>query len=131
MTKLTLVDRGVNISAFNDARKSDDMPGMVAAVLSFTATSSNKPLAFSAALGGLSSSVTSLSDKLSDNKGVKLSDVMAAQAAVGAVIGLGAELVGEKIGARDKKTGALVSGVGRVKVSIYIFVGLSTQNALA
>ena len=56
---------------------------------------------------------------------------MAAQAAVGAVIGLGAELVGEKIGARDKKTGALVSGVGRVKVSIYIFVGLSTQNALA
>lgn len=45
MTKLTLVDRGVNISAFNDARKSDDMPGMVAAVLSFTATSSNKPLA--------------------------------------------------------------------------------------
>ena len=112
MKEITFTDRTVAALSFNDARENNDIPGMVSATSTMATTLPNKPFALSMSMVGLTSSITSLGDKISNNTGIKASDIMATQAALGTVIGLTAESLGESIGKRDKKTGELVSGLG-------------------
>lgn len=112
MDILKNVDRTVSLSSFEDARQSNDIPAMVSSASGLAATMNYKPAALALSIQALGATVTSLAGKVQNNQGVKASDVMATQAALGTVLGLGAESLGEHIGSRDNKTGKVFEGVG-------------------
>lgn len=112
MDILKNVDRTVSLSSFEDARQDNDIPAMVSSASGLAATINYKPAALALSIQALGATVTSLAGKVQNNQGVKVSDVMATQAALGTVLGLGAESLGEHIGSRDNKTGKVFGGVG-------------------
>ncbi|WP_054618657.1 hypothetical protein [Neisseria sp. 83E34] len=57
-------------------------------------------------------SFTSLADKTANNQGIKVSDVMATQAALGSLLGNAAQYAGDAIGSRNKAAGKALETVG-------------------
>lgn len=80
-----------------DTIKSGDTTGAVGAILGFGSLSSYKPAAVASALGAVVVSQVIIADKIVSGEGVKLSDAMAAQAALAALTGSAANLAGDVI----------------------------------
>ena len=92
-----LSDYAINGISLRDTIKSGDATGAVGAILGFGSLSSIKPAAVASALGAVVVSQVIIADKIVSGEGVKLSDTMAAQAALAALAGSAANLAGDVI----------------------------------
>ena len=90
-------DRLVSGFSFSDAAASGDIPAMVASSSALAATMNNKVAAIALSAQVFAAASTSLSNKVVNNQGVVLSDVMSVQAALGSLIGASATYAGEHI----------------------------------
>ncbi|MDO4248692.1 MAG: hypothetical protein Q4C79_07000 [Neisseria sp.] len=105
-------DLAINGVQLNDAVKNGDDAGMVAATVGvINAAGVPRSVALGLSLGAVKASVTVLADKVVNNKGVTLSDVMAAQAAVGSFMGTAASYAGDGIQATSKNAQTKAIGV--------------------
>ncbi|KPN70559.1 hypothetical protein, partial [Neisseria sp. 83E34] len=99
------LDKIINSVALKDSFQNGDIAGGVAAAAAIASTAPNKTFALAASIAAVQSSFASLADKAVNNQGIKVSDVMATQAALGSLLGNAAQYAGDAIGSRNKAAG--------------------------
>lgn len=112
MSMQNSLDKIVNGVALKDSFQNGDIVGGVAAATGLASTITYKHAALAISITAVQSSFASLADKAVNNQGIKVSDVMATQAALGSLLGNAAQYAGDAIGSRNKAAGKALETVG-------------------